>query len=496
MLDRMTASKDRRMTLIALMVVLIMLAAGGLLAITTDIFKGGLIDGGGGGGGEKEFVAYPRFPNIPATSLETANNEPTVAVNPIDPMNIVAGSNDYGTPSGDAWVGYMWSRDGGKTWKRDLIPGYDNDRSSPLWRFQGAGDPVLAFGPNGDVYMAGIAFNRDPALINLLKPGSSIFVAKSTDGGETFPQVVLVTDPPSITNFATFHDKEWIAVDPITGDVHVTWTAFQLYGISSALVHSVSRDGGRSWTRPKVISEITQKERQVQGSQVEVDSKGVIHVAWIEYDFGTIRYTRSKDGGDSFETARTIASVVVLPYNLPNNNYRTPTMCDMAIDDHGGETDGTILLAWPDHRTGQADILATISTDGGDTWSTPVTVNNQRGDKDNDQFFPAAAIGNDGSLQVMFYDRRDDPENDLLSVYFARSIDGGLTYQNIPMSEVSFDGENTRGPFIGDYLGLSAGPGWTIGVWCDSREGTSESVRSDIWTGVVIWSKEGEVNNP
>jgi len=454
-------------------------------------FNGGIErdrdDGQGAGEG---FKPYVDFPNLPVTHLDTANNEPTVVVNPTDPLNIVAGSNDYGTPGGDAWVGYYASFDGGETWERGLIPGYDGDRSSPLWMFAAAGDPVLAFGSNGDCYMAGICFQRNREIGNILKPGSGIFVARSTDGGRTFPQVKLVIS--SIANYVTFHDKEWIAVDPVTGDVHVTWTAFQLYGVSSAMAHSVSQDSGQTWSRPQIISEITRKERQVQGSQVEVDSKGVLHVSWIEYDLGVLRYTRSTDRGESFEDVRTISSVTPMPYTLPNGAYRTPTMCDMAVDTSEGESDGSIYIVWPDYRTGEADIMAVGSHDGGATWSAPRTVNNAMNEKDNDQWFPAVAVGSDGSVQVMFYDRRDDPENDLIGVYFAYSRDGGLTFTNIPMSDAVFDGDNTRGPFIGDYLALASGPGWTVGVWCDAREGTQDTVRSDIWIGKVIWSEEGD----
>jgi len=59
------------------------------------------------------------------------------------------------------------------------------------------------------------------------------------------------------------------------------------------------------------------------------------------------------------------------------------------------------------------------------------------------------------------------------------------------MCDTQFDGDNTRGPFIGDYLALSSGPGWTIGIWCDAREGTESTPRSDIWMGKMIYSEEG-----
>ncbi|MGA1794208.1 MAG: sialidase family protein [Thermoplasmatota archaeon] len=456
--------------------------------------------GGGGGRGGKDqdqepekFHPFLAQPNSKVTDIQAANNEPGLAVNPTNPLNIVAGSNDYGGPSGDVWCGYYYTFDGGETWESGYIPGIDGDRSSPLWPFAGAGDPVVVFGPDGTCYYAGIAFQRSAELGNIRKPGSGIFVARSDDGGRTFDMVsVVIQSLSSLSNaLANFHDKEWVAVDPTTGDVHVTWTAFQLYGVSSAMVHSVSRDRGETWSRPQIISEISRKERQVQGSQVEVTSDGVVHVSWIEYDFGVLRYTRSTNGGDSFETVRTIASVTPLPYYPENGQYRTPTMCDMAVDRSEGNHSDSIYIAWPDSRNGQSDILLIATHDGGDTWTEPVRVNNATGARDNDQWFPATAVGSDGSVQVMFYDRRMDPNNDLLSLFFAISYDFGLTWENVQMCDTQFDGDNTRGPFIGDYLALSSGPGWTVGIWCDAREGTESTPRSDIWMGKMIYSEEG-----
>ncbi|MEA3560042.1 MAG: sialidase family protein [Candidatus Thermoplasmatota archaeon] len=477
--------------LLSVVIVIAVVVGGAALIISLGGNDG---DDGKGPGGKLEegWKPYAVFPNTKVTDLDTANNEPGLAVNPTNPLNIVAGSNDYGTPSGDAWCGYYYTFDGGETWDRGLIPGYDGDRSSPLWPFAGGGDPVVVFGQDGTCYLAGIAFQREPELGNIRKPGSSIFVARSDDGGRTFGMVsIVIQSISSLSNmFANFHDKEWIAVDPTTNDVHITWTAFQLYGVSSAMVHSVSTDRGETWSRPQIISEITRKERQVQGSQVEVDLDGIVHVSWIEYDMQTLRYTRSTNSGQSFETVRTIASVTPLEYYLPNGDYRTPTMCDMAVDTSGGNLSGSIYIAWPDHRTGQGDILLTSSHDGGDTWTEPVKVNNATQARDNDQFFPATTVGYDGSIQIMFYDRRDDPDNDLIGVYFAISYDGGKTFQNIKMCDVPFDGDNTRGPFIGDYLALSSGPGWTVGIWCDAREGTKDNVRSDIWMGKIIYDEE------
>jgi hypothetical protein len=335
--------------------------------------------------------------------------------------------------------------------------------------------------------MAGIAFERDD-LGKVLQPGAAIFVARSDDGGSSFPMVSLVVH--SRSTFAVFHDKEWICVDPTNGDVHVTWSAF-VGMVTANIMHSKSTDGGQTWSRPKVISELRQFELNVQGSQCEVDMNGILHVSWIEFGGGTIRYSSSSDGGNTFTEARDIAPVTETPYTLPNGEFRTPTMCDMDVDRSGGDLSGAIYIVWPDYSNGNADIFHTASFDGGATWTGASRVN-----QDNttcDQWFPAVCVGSDGSVQVMYYDRRDDENNTLICVYISISYDGGETFTDVRLCDTQFNGDNTRGPFIGDYLAVDDGPGWTIGVWCDSREGTPSDVQSDIWCGFLRWAPEEQV---
>jgi hypothetical protein len=414
-------------------------------------------------------------------------NEVSIAINPKDDQNIVAAANDYGTPNGDAWVGYYWSKDGGKNWNRSLVPGY-RPSSSPypqpcgggqlpsqgICGFEGAGDPVLAVDKDGNFYLAGIAFKRSPVTVGRT---SAIFVAKSTDGGETFPNVdVLFT----ATTKATFHDKEWIATDPNTGDVYVSWTIFSaLVAGQIAVMHS--SNSGQSWGSPIIVSTTTLAELpSVQGSQIEVDNNGTVHVAWIDYHTPySLRYSQSKDHGASWSTPETLAPVTQISSPQGNTSYRTPTMPDMAIDLTNGTYNGTVYIWWPDEASGDADILQVYSRDGGASWSNVTRVNNDPEGNGKSQFFPAVSVAGNGWVVGEFYDRRGDPDNQNMSVYVAISMDGGLTYDvQFNWTDVESPGEN--GPnFIGDYLGIASSSWYSIGVWCDWRtldNGTSTDV--------------------
>lgn len=442
-----------------------------------------------------EFVLKVRE-NVAVTSVPQPNNEPALAVDPNDPMHIVAAGNDYGTPNEDAWVGYYVSWDGGETWARDLIDGYWRGPISPLTGYEGAGDPVVCFDSNSNVYISGICFKRSTNPFNPFgfgwNPGRAdgIFVAKSTDGGENFDQITIIAT--AFQSLITFHDKEWMAVDMNNGNVYVVWVAFTGLMMANVLF-SRSTDGGNSFSTPRVISEYQALEINSQGSTIQVTPDGSIHILWIDFNVGQVRYTYSTDQGQSFSTPESICDVEEIPYALENGDYRTPTLLMSAVDLSETNTSGSLYVTWNDYRYGDADILLIYSRDGGDSWSEPIRVNNDEEGNGHDQFFSAVAVSTQGWVHMVFYDRRDDENNTLLWAYYAISKNGGENFTiNINMSDENFDGNNAPHPFIGDYIGITATNTTAYAVWCDTREGTPEDGSSEIYFGAVEFSDGSE----
>ncbi len=421
--------------------------------------------------------------------------ETTIAVNPNDPLNVVSGANDYTTPTGDSWCGAYWSRDGGGTWGQTLIPGYRGGPASALTGYGIAGDPVVVFGPDGTCYMAGLAARRKQlSPFRPFQKMSCIWVARSRDGGETWDQVRTLATAITSVNF---HDKEWLTVDPNDGTLYVTWTVFNfLY--ASEIVCARSTDGGNTWNDYVLISEITEGETQTQGSYPVVDDQGNVHVVWIEYNTNHIRYSKSTDKGLSFSTPMDISTVVPLPYNLDPHTYRTPTMPSLAVDRSDTNMSGSLYVTWPDSRNGDGDILLCYSRDSGSTWSDPVRVNNDTLENGVHQFFPSVSVNPKGDVCLIFYDMRGDPEGILLHVYFAMSVDGGLTFPiNFNITNEMFDGENSAGSFlgqltssehtafIGDYIQVDTNEIGAYACWCDVRNGSPSEYNSDVYFAFV-----------
>ncbi|HKE64697.1 MAG TPA: hypothetical protein VKB59_08605, partial [Micromonosporaceae bacterium] len=225
-------------------------------------------------------------------------NETAIAVDPNNPQVIVAGANDYasrtwscaiaGTPCsalGDGYSGTYLSTNGGQTWcctssdpnhLGTLIPGVERLTGG---QYDAGGDPSVAFDSRGNVYYAGLGFNRTSAPNTVAVNRGTISNGSLTWSAPTF---INQTTSPAILN-----DKEWIAVDhnpssPFRDRVYVTWTRFKFQAQTGAYVQSPiafvsSSDGGRTFTAPKMISG---SAHYSQGSRPVVGPDGSLYVFW------------------------------------------------------------------------------------------------------------------------------------------------------------------------------------------------------------------------
>ncbi len=349
-----------------------------------------------------------------------SQNEPAIAVDPNNPNRIVVASNDYVTRTwscttsagncsalGDGYSGTYFSNDGGAHWcclatdpshLGTLIPGVERLTNGT---YDAGGDPALAFDSRGNVYYAGLGFDR-------ATPPNTVAVNKGTfDASGSLhwgpPTFINPTSSPS-----TFNDKEWIGVDshassPFRDRVYVSWTRFifggpqpfaEVHYIQSPIAFVFSDDGGRTFSDPKLIVGNVLYD---QGSRVVVGSDGTVFVFWEGStrlaSFNSIYMASSSDGGVSFSSPVAVAPVVdiIRPANTAFRVNSFPA-ADIAPD-------GTLYVAWSAEVNNSATsyradpscaffIVGTRivynnchaaavwskPTDGGSTWSTPVPI--------------------------------------------------------------------------------------------------------------------------
>jgi hypothetical protein len=457
--------------------------------------------------------AYARYDGAPdATMLSCSTghrtqNEPSVAVDPLNPAIVVAGSNDYCAEiengSGNVWAGYYRSTDGGTTWSNSLVPGYPADESSEgtasptHGSCAAAGDPTQSFDGAGRLYYGFICFNR-------VKPtNGSIYVARYDDHGASYVRTVRVErGTPSV--WGLFQDKINVVADqsvgtPTSGNVYVAWAKYAGQAANNVILFSRSTDGGETFSKP---IQLTEGHAEEQFADMAVGPNGAVYLTYREIAHqksteNRIRIVRSTDAGQSFSLPVTVASIT--PFDStdfgPDTCGDGPFACDSgltyarfsSLSAVAADATGVHLVWSAREGDGQAKIFARNSPDG-ISWPTPAATLD--GAPTGHQFFPDIASGG-GTLSVVFQDSRADsayspdlpPGNNAAGVnsgnfvhaFVARSANGGMSWTE---TQVSGAGTNPnwevrggmRSPFFGDYNYVSMAGSAARAVWTDTRD--------------------------
>jgi len=404
---------------------------------------------------------FAQFPNIRVNQPSSTDpNETSIAINPLDSLNLVAGANiRY----------YYYSTDGGYTWIQGNL-------TSPLGVW---GDPCVVFDLNGHCYFG-----------HLSNPSSGgywidrIVVQKSTNKGISWSSGVGIGYNPPSRN----QDKEWIAVDwtnsPYRNNIYVAWTEFDSYGSSnpqdsSRILFSRSTDGGLTWSAPVRISDkggdCIDEDNTVEGAVPAVGPNGEVYLAWAG-PLGLV-FDKSTDGGLTWGVDKVITSIPGgWDFNVPGI-YRCNGLPITACDISNSPYRGTIYVNWSDQRNGtnNTDVFLVKSTDGGNTWSQPKRVNQDN--TQTHQFFTWMTVDPaTGYLYFVYYDRRNYNDN-RTDVYLARSTDGGETFTEFKISQSPFTPNSSI--FFGDYTGITALNGKVYPIWT-----RLENSQRSVWIAI------------
>lgn len=392
-------------------------------------------------------------------------NEPSIAVNLQNPGLMLVATNG---PVDN----FYYSTNSGESWTRRGVFSF----SSGLW-----GDPCVVADSSGNFYFFHLARLRDPGG-NLLMP-DRIYCRKinsnNMEAGWTNVSF-LGLNPPKM------QDKEWAVYDPVSDNIYVVWTEFDEYGSPSPDCHSNvlfsrSTDRGLSWSSPIRINEVSgdclDGENTPMQAVPTVGPNGEIYVSWAGP--AGIVFDKSTDQGETWLDQDIFVSDLPggRPFPVPGI-YRGGSLPMITCDVSGGIYNGTIYINWPDLRSGldDADIWLIKSTDGGDSWSDLVRVNNDP--PGNHQLFSWLAVDqSNGNIYCVFYDRRNYDDN-RTDVYLAFSNNGGETFNNHRISETPFI--PSEYVFMGDYSVVFADNNIIRPVWA-----RMDNDHVTVWTAIV-----------
>jgi hypothetical protein len=447
---------------------------------------------GCGGPGE----AGPTSFNSEGTEIE-----PWAAVDPTDSSHIVAlWQQDRWNDGASHGLVAGVSHDGGATWPTTSFPAFSRCAGAgpgdPGF-FQRSSDPWLSFSPNGDLYGIAIA-------VDFSNSRNAVIVSKSTDGGASWHTPIRLrfdTNKANIFEGTNFNDKESVTADPGNSSyAYAVWDRLVFpSGHASAAAQENARafrgptwfarttNGGTSWQQARPIFD-PGEQAQTIANQIVVEPNGDLvdgfsllkgpgnpstrgaHVAVV----------RSDDKGQTWSKASIVANEPAVGTSDPEPRNCLPASIrsapcgavrtgsdvpDFAVDRTGGPHDGNVYAVWQEQQSsssfGDDTIVLSRSTDGGQTWSNPVQVNDTPGNAYNTQAFtPSVDVKANGDVAVTYYDMRDDTQGDSTldtDYWIAHSHDGGHTWGASQQLAGPFDMRSAPyagGYFVGDYEGL------------------------------------------
>lgn len=420
------------------------------------------------------------FPNITQSETSLARFKDFILYG----FNDINGSNSVS--------GFAFSKDLGKHWKQSgtipVNPGGIN-----------RGDPSLAVDRNGVFYYGQIGTENIPGGIR----EDVISVSTGTinpNGTITMrpPQVVgRGQNPPVIDNPNDFlQDKEWITVGPDATNpgneaLYTVWVDFSQPGGGTKIRFSKHRTGLN--LVPLIQSQtIISGTNEVFGPFVIVDKKGNIYVFYesrLPGSFTTvtgptrqIRMAKSTNGGNTFPIDVQVSAglfeaaanaVATCDVNRPVIRVTAQQIRMFEIPQAAIGDDGTIYVVWNAGRTvggvKRIDIFLAFSRNDGQTWQQVNLTENET----SFAFFPSVAVNKNGAH--VQYNRFNDPAgvggvgNGTFAVFmttFSRLKD----ISKERMISTKFSPVVDLNCYMAEYNQVITGPGHSLlHAWGDNR---------------------------
>jgi hypothetical protein len=448
------------------------------LAVTNQLTATPCASNSGDVGNLPPFGSSP--PNIDASHECGSQSETFIAINPANPQNVVAGSNEIQRLPMRAVASF----DGGAT-----FTGVDLPLPPPRTQngFDFGSDPSMAFDSNGNVYYSYIVvYFSAGGSIN----GTAMAVARSSDGGLSWTATYFAPQ----TGEGQFNDKPMITVDTGTGPGHhhnriyVAWDNATGGGWSSSekngnnLVLSYSDDGGVTFTNPVSVSGNFVGKTGAIGADPYVAPNGTLHVAWQDVAHSAIVDAYSTDGGVTFSAPHEIADVggfEFLPVAQGSRGALVYPAC--------GASTTALYCSYINGTADGVKVYVAKSTDGGLTWPS-ITQMPAGGDQFNQWL---AVDPSNGSVNVSYYDTGTTGAP-ATRYTLARSTNNGSSYTAQPVANAPTD--ETGGPGVnlgnqyGDYEGIAALNGVVRPVWTDRRQAVIDlGLREEIFTATLTF---------
>jgi len=416
-------------------------------------------------------------PDVPVTTNVNTESENSIAGDPGDKEHILNSNNSTVQPSTGSIYGADWynSFDGGTIWSGSYHGAGQNN-----W-----GDPAACINLSGRYFVWYITTGGDQNVSYSDDYGATWTVTVANNEGTPSNPLdknhLWVDNNPASTNMGNIYDAWW---KPTDSQVHVC--------------RSITN--GTSYEADISISAGTSAGSHNQGVNIKTGPDGEVYCAWSVYDSWpsnekAIGFSKSLDGGVTWSTAtRILNNIKGIRISGVSQNMRVNSFPSMTCDLSNGPNRGALYIVWtnigfPGTNTGSTgDVYMIKSTDKGDTWSVQMRINKNAQDGKNHYFPWITCDQANGYLSMVFYDGRNVASNKT-ETFMAYSTDGGNTWADMKVSDVSFTPApipNMAGGYMGDYLGITAYNGKVYPTWTDNRLGYCMTYVSPITVAVPM----------
>jgi hypothetical protein len=345
-----------------------------------------------------------------------AANEPSICVDPTNPSKMIIGWRQFNTVSSNfRQAGWGYTTNGGTSW---TFPGVLENN---VFR----SDPVLNSDDTGRFFYLSLLSAFFDNMWRSLNGGQSWTNIAPADGG----------------------DKEWFTIDNTNSTGHgFQYQAWSTDGNNyGGRQFTRSTNGGSTWLNPINIP------NSPAWGTLDVDTNGNLFIGGVNLNTGQIwciRSTNAQNGGviPSFDQSTPVnlggdidSSDLINPDGLAGQVF-------LAVDRLGTSTNNNVYMlasVQPTGFTSGTDVMFVRSTNGGQTFSAPLRINDDPINHNKWHWFGTLSVAPNGRIDAVWLDTRNASNNTDSQLFYSYSTDGGNTWSaNVAAS-------NSFNPFLG-----------------------------------------------
>lgn len=407
--------------------------------------------------------------------------EPYIAINPVNPQNIVVAWMGFVFGSGTALtIKVKSSFNGGLTWGTSV----NMPHLFPTFK---SADVSMAFDQTGNLYLSYIDYRESP-------DSGGVYVCKSINGGISWSAPKKAIDAYDDGSKRPL-DRPWLVVNNSGTVLYLTTKPAPWIAAPNRPYFVASYDGGLNWEPWQYLDGIGFLVGNLIAGPMAAPTlagKETFHAVYPSYLLSQSIFPRfilasSYNKGSSFNY-----KVVVNGTNSPANDtaklaYRL--IADPADSNH-------LVFIYPSVPFGDIDILITETYNAGNTWTAPLRINDDAQGNGKMQDMIWADFNMNGDMVITWRDRRNaagigyNKPSDFFYTYRPKDSSGfrankPLTDNIVPYNSILEQSGN-------DLMSCKLMNDTLYAVWGDTRDGsldiwfTKVNMKSSVVTSVQL----------